>query len=199
MNTKALPAADVFARGNHVTIRHIESADLDQISGFAFTVSITEPLSELASLTRAFDASGFWAITAGAVAIVDSNDGRLLGTAQFYRSAPCIHGYELGYIIHNAADRGRGAASEAVKLFSDYLFETNPDFYRLQLIIEAWNVASWKLAERCGFVREGLLRSAGFGAADPADCFIYCRTRKDWHEARHSPISMGGSLPSVCG
>lgn len=106
---------------------------------------------------------------------------------------PCIHGYELGYIIHDPADRGRGVATEAVRLFSDHLFGAAPGFYRLQLLIETWNVASWKLAERCGFVREGLLRSAGFGSGDPADCFAYARTRKDWHEARHSPVSMGGS------
>jgi RimJ/RimL family protein N-acetyltransferase len=189
------PTPRVLVRGHRITIRRIESADLARIRPFAFTVSITEPLSELDALTRAFDASGFWADDSGAVAIVDSSDGRLLGTAQFYRSAPCIHGYEMGYIIHDAADRGRGAASEAVKLFSDHLFETIPGFYRLQLIIEVWNVASWKLAERCGFVREGLLRSVGFGTGDPSDCFIYARTRKDWHEARHSPISLGG-LPA---
>ena len=53
---------------------------------------------------------------------------------------------------------------------------------------EVWNTASWRLAERRGFVREGLLRSAGFGAADPADCFIYSRTRKDWREALHSKV-----------
>jgi RimJ/RimL family protein N-acetyltransferase len=186
----------VLVRGARVTIRRIESADLAQIRPFAFTVSITRPLSELDALTQAFETAAFWADDSGAVAIVDSSDGRLLGTAQFYRSAPCIHGYEMGYIIHDPADRGRGAATEAVRLFSGYLFETIPGFYRLQLIIEVWNVASWKLAERCGFVREGLLRSAGFGAGDPSDCFIYARTRKDWHEARHSPISLGGS-PSL--
>ena len=83
--------------------------------------------------------------------------------------------------------------AEAVRLFSDHLFGAAPGFYRLQLLIETWTVASWKLAERCGFVREGLLRSAGFGSGDPADCFVYARTRKDWHEERHSPLSMGGS------
>ena len=118
--------------------------------------------------------------------------GRLLGTAQFYRSAPCIHGFELGYIIHDRADRGRGSASLAVRLFSDYLFAEFPDFYRQQLLIEVWNTASWKLAERCGLLREGVLRSAGLGDGDPADCFIYSRTRKDWHEERHTRISMGG-------
>ncbi len=185
--------AGSIASGDQVAIRLIKSADLPQIAGFPFTASITHPMSDLDALTRSFENTGLWAETSGAVAIVDAQSGRLLGTLQFYRSAPCIHGLELGYIIHDAADRGKGMASEAVRLFSDYLFDSLPDFYRLQLIIEAWNVPSWKLAERCGFVREGLLRSAGFGTGDPADCFIYCRTRKDWHEARNSPISMGGA------
>ncbi|HEX3407386.1 MAG TPA: GNAT family protein, partial [Caulobacteraceae bacterium] len=70
-------------------------------------------------------------------------------------------------------------------------FAAMPAFYRQQLIIEVWNTPSWKLAERCGFVREGLLRSSGFGSGDPADCFIYARTRKDWHEERHTKIGIG--------
>ena len=182
-----------IASGDHVAIRRRASRDLPRVANFPFTASITEPLSDLSALTETFERSGLWTDSSGAVAIVDAQNSRLIGTMQFYRSAPCIHGFEMGYIIHEAADRGAGKATEAVRLFSDYLFETLPDFYRLQLIIEAWNVPSWKLAERCGFVREGLLRSAGFGSGDPADCFIYCRTRKDWHEARHSPISMGGA------
>lgn len=183
-----------FARGRAVALRRIERQDLPQISRFAFTVSIREPLTDLATLERAFDTSAFWEGDAGAVAIIDPADGRLLGTSQFYRSAPCIHGYELGYIIHDPADRGRGVASEAVQLFVDHLFGAAPGFYRLQLLIETWNTPSWKLAERCAFVREGLLRSAGFGSGDPADCLVYARTRKDWYEERHSPLSMGGSV-----
>ena len=193
MNT--LPSGDAVAKGDLVRLRHIQARDLEQICPYAFTVSITEPLTELPALVQAFEAQGFWGRNAGAVAIEDRASGRLIGTSQFYRSAPCIHGLELGYIIHDPADRRRGAATEAVRLFSHHLFETRPEFYRLQLVIEAWNVASWKLAERCGFVKEGLLRSAGFGSADPADCFLYARTRKDWHEASHSPVSLGGKAP----
>ena len=40
---------------------------------------------------------------------------------------------------------------------SDAVFAAFPAVWRLQLMIETWNVASWKLAERCAFVREGLL------------------------------------------
>jgi len=103
----SLASAGDMATGNQVAIRLIKSADLAQIARFPFTASITQPLSDLNSLTEAFQSSSLWTDTAGAVAIVDEQDGRLLGTMQFYRSAPCIHGFELGYIIHDPADRRR--------------------------------------------------------------------------------------------
>lgn len=124
-------------------------------------------------------ATGFWLEDAGAVAIVEAAGGRLVGTMQFYRAAPCIHGYELGYIIHDPADRGKGYASEATRLLGDLLFAERPGCFRLQLIIETWNEASWRVAERCGYAREGLLRKAGFSTSDPEDCYLYARVRGD--------------------
>jgi RimJ/RimL family protein N-acetyltransferase len=191
MNNEISSNEDYIGSGETVAIRRIRVADLQQISRFAFTVSITQPLTEPARLSEAFDYSGFWRDDAGAIAVVEVAAGRLVGTCQFYRSAPCIHGFELGYIIHDSADRGRGYASQAVRLFSDHLFAAIPAFFRQQLLIEVWNTASWKTAERCGFIREGLLRSSGLGSGDPADCFIYSRTRKDWHEERHTKIGVG--------
>lgn len=182
-----------LARTDVVAIRRITADDLQQISKFAYTVSITEPLSEDENIRQAFRSSGFWQDDAGAVAIIEATTGRLVGTSQFYRSAPCIHGYELGYIIHDPADRRRGYASQAVRLFSDYLFAQIPTVFRQQLMIEVWNTASWKLAERCGFMREGMLRSSGFGKGDPSDCFLYSRTRKDWHQEIQTSIGLGGA------
>ena len=171
-----------------VAIRRICAQDLNQIGRFAFTVSITEPLTEADRLGQALENTGFWQEEAGAVAIVETASGRLLGTAQFYRSGPCSHGLELGYIIHDPSDRGRGYAAPAVAMFADLLFEQRPGVHRLQLMIEVWNTASWRLAERCGFVREGLVRSSGFGESDPGDSFLYARTRKDWREQRQTKV-----------
>lgn len=170
------------------TLRRIQTDDLARIARFPFTVSIREPLTDGAELRAAFDATGFWTNDAGAVAIVV--DGEMVGTCQFYRAAPCIHGFELGYILHDHGNRGRGLAAPAVRAFSDLLFAERPAIYRQQLMIEAWNTASWKLAERCGFTREGLLRSSGFGAGDPADCLLYARTRKDWHEEANTMMGV---------
>ena len=163
-------------------IRRIAEADLPQIARFAFTVSITEAMTSLDRLREVFARTGLWTDEAGAVAIVEAATGRLVGTAQFYRSGPCIHGLELGYIIHDTADRGRGFATPAVRQFSDLVHAERPAVWRQQLLIETWNTPSWKLAERCGFLREGVLRSCGFGEGDPADCLVYSRTRKDYEQ-----------------
>lgn len=182
------PAARYLAQDETVAIRRIHATDLGQIARFGFTVSITELLTDPARLADGFEADGFWRDEAGALAMVEVASGRLLGTTQFYRSGPCIHGYELGYIIHDPADRGRGYAPRAVAMFADLLFVERPAAHRLQLMIEVWNTPSWKLAERCGFVREGLLRGSGLGEADPGDSFLYARTRRDWREQRQTKV-----------
>ena len=120
---------------------------------------------------RALDQTGFWQPKAGACAIeslVDGEHARLIGTLQFYGAGPGIHGLEIGYILHNEDDRGKGYASEALRLFSDLLFAEHPECHRLQLIIETWNDASARLAEDCGYASEGILRKAGYSSPDRA-------------------------------
>ena len=172
-------SSEVLATGDSVTVRKLIVSDLETVSDYPYSVSITEPASELARLMEIYNDSDMWLEDSGAVAIVETRSQKMVGTLQFYRSAPCIHGLEIGYLVHDPADRGKGYAAEALRLLSDLLFSTRPTFYRQQLIIEVWNTASWKVAERGGFVREGILRSSGFGEGDPADSFIYSRTLKD--------------------
>jgi len=164
--------------GSRVRLCNIRVKDLAACSAHKFTLSITEPLTNLKRLRVIFDRNGFWTQDSGAVAIEALEDKRLLGTLQFYRSGPGIHGYEIGYILHDEADRGKGYASEALRLFSDLLFAEHPECHRLQLIIETWNDASARLAENCGYASEGILRKAGYSSPDePADCFVYSRVR----------------------
>ena len=168
----------ILAEGSRVRLRNIGVRDLKAASAYKFTLSITEPATNLKRLRVLYDRNGFWTEDTGAVAIEAIEDKRLLGTLQFYRAGACIHGYEIGYILHDEDDRGKGYASEAVRLFSDYLFEQRPGCHRLQLIIETWNAASARLAETCGYASEGTLRKAGYSSPDePSDCLIYSRVR----------------------
>ena len=167
----------IVAAGERVALRRIAADDLGEAVKHLYTLSIVEPLTDMTRLCEAFADTGFWTQDAGAVAV--SVEGRLVGTQQFYRAGPGIHGYEIGYILHAEADRGKGYASEALRLFGDLLFAERPACHRLQLIIETWNGASARLAEACGYEREGVLRRAGYSSELPEDCFLYARVRPD--------------------
>jgi RimJ/RimL family protein N-acetyltransferase len=166
----------ILAQGSKVKLRTIGVRDLKAATKHKFTLSITEPMTDPEWARRVLDQTGFWTKTAGACAI--EADDRLIGTLQFYGAGPGVHGLELGYILHDEDDRGKGYASEALRLFSDLLFAEHPECHRLQLIIETWNDASARLAENCGYASEGILRKAGYSSPDqPADCFVYSRVR----------------------
>lgn len=171
----------ILAQGTRVRLRTIGVRDLKAACARKYTLSITEPMTDPAWARRVLDQTGFWKPEAGACAIeslAQDDAARLLGTLQFYRSGPGVHGLEIGYMLHSEDDRGKGYASEALRLFSDLLFVEHPECHRLQLIIETWNDASARLAENCGYASEGVLRKAGYSSPDqPADCFIYSRVR----------------------
>jgi RimJ/RimL family protein N-acetyltransferase len=169
----------ILATGSRVRLRTIGVRDLKAATAHKYTLSITEPMTDPEWARRVLDQTGFWTPDAGAIESLGEGDGgRLIGTLQFYRSGPGIHGYEIGYIVHDEDDRGKGYASEALRLFSDLLFEAHPECHRLQLIIETWNDASARLAENCGYASEGILRKAGYSSPDePGDCFVYSRVR----------------------
>lgn len=82
-------------------------------------------------------------------------EGRICGMI----NAACIrtpHIFQGGYWV-SPHYRGRGLAIAALALVKDYLF-THCHALRLQALAEPDNVASIRVLERNGFVREGLLK-----------------------------------------
>ena len=63
----------------------------------------------------------------------------------------------IGYWLAPGA-RGRGIATRAVRLLTRWAFET-VHLGRLELVTHAENAASQRVAERVGFIREGVLRA----------------------------------------
>ena len=109
-------------------------------------------------------------------AIVDAEDGSFLGIAVAVRIDEEANEAELGYILAPEA-RGRGAATEALRQLTEWGFARG--FQRLELRGDADNVASRRVAERCGFTLEGILRSVYFKEGRRTDMFIYSRLPGD--------------------
>jgi RimJ/RimL family protein N-acetyltransferase len=83
---------------------------------------------------------------------------------------------ELGYVVAPAA-RGRGVATEALRQLTTWAFELG--MVRLELLISVDNEASKKVAERCAYVREGVLRSLYFKQGRREDTEIWSRLATD--------------------
>ncbi len=109
-------------------------------------------------------------------ALLDPDDGTFLGMAVAVHLDDEAGQAELGYIVAREA-RGRGVASAALRLLTEWGFERGLE--RLELRINADNEASMRVAERCGYVREGTLRSLHFKAGTRTDVVVYSRLRTD--------------------
>lgn len=92
-----------------------------------------------------------------ALAIVAAGSGELLGSISVRATSWEHLRGELGYLVFAAA-RGSGAAPRAVRLLSRFAFD-EVGLERLELFTATGNTASQRVAEKAGFVREGVLRS----------------------------------------
>jgi RimJ/RimL family protein N-acetyltransferase len=89
--------------------------------------------------------------------IADARDDRLLGTAGVLRPDWEHRVAEIGYFVVPQA-RGRGAATRAVRMLGRWAV-THLGLARVSCDVDVENVASLRVAQRAGFVREGVLRS----------------------------------------
>jgi RimJ/RimL family protein N-acetyltransferase len=109
-------------------------------------------------------------------AIVDAEDGSFLGIAVAVRLDEQASEAELGYILAPEA-RGRGAATEALRRLTEWGFARG--LQRLELRVDGDNEPSKRVAERCGYTLEGVLRSVHFKEGRRSDLFIYSRLPGD--------------------
>lgn len=92
------------------------------------------------------------------LAIADARDGDPLGAVGMQRF-DWEHGKgDIGYWVAREA-RGRGAATRATRLLARWAFDAL-ELARVELLAAVINERSQRVAERAGFRREGILRSA---------------------------------------
>lgn len=73
--------------------------------------------------------------------------------------------------------QGKGFATEAVKAIIDFCF-TNTELQRIWTDVDVRNTASWKVLEKCGFTREGMIRQ-GKMVNTWCDYYIYGLLKTD--------------------
>lgn len=112
-----------------------------------------------------------------AEAFVIHENGRFLGLAMAPVIDPEGDEVELGYIVA-PAERGRGVATQALRWLTTWAFE-ELGAQRITLIIDVENEPSRKVAQRCGYVREGLMRSTHLKQDRRVDAELWSRLPSD--------------------
>jgi len=88
--------------------------------------------------------------------VFEKAGGELVGGIGLHRPVWETPKLEVGYWVRTRYG-GRGFVTEAVNGLCDYAF-THAGAVRLDLVTDAQNLASRRVAERCGFQLEGVLR-----------------------------------------
>jgi RimJ/RimL family protein N-acetyltransferase len=170
-------------KGKTVNLRTMRSKDLGAYLELMSDIEARGPwyplrLDTEVSLRTRYEKDGFWSDEFGLLLIVEKDTDRILGIVVCFRPVHYYECLELGYFLFRPEDRGKGIMTEAVAVFSKYLFDLKP-FHRLQIQAESGNLASRKVAEKCGFKHEGTMREAFTNRGKPADIEMYSLLRSE--------------------
>lgn len=109
--------------------------------------------------------------------IIDKASGRLVGTIGYMMHSEENASVELGYSLARWV-WGKGYATEALRAVIDYTFETM-DVNRIEAQHEIDNPASGRVMEKCGMIKEGVLRQRLYNKGKFVDVALYSILRGD--------------------
>ena len=128
---------------------------------------------------RDFAENGFWGTDEGMLVIVTPGD-EIVGEIEFFPISHYLVGYELSYLIFGREHGGKGYATEALRLLTEYLF-ARLRINRLQLNIHPDNEASRRVATKVGYALEGRMRGCWFHGGRYHDLEVWSMLRDEFH------------------
>ena len=108
--------------------------------------------------------------------VIHKASKQIIGASGFNdRSHPQVPMYEIGYWF-DTQYTGLGFATEIVSALTKFAFESF-NAVRVQVVMQGDNHASKRVAEKCGFVLEAILKKSRVDclSGQPADDYIFVR------------------------
>lgn len=157
-------------QGSKVALRMFKEDDITEYLEIVNNLTHMSPywpanMQPAAKLKKEFEENSFWKDDYKLLLLTD-HDGNSIRELDTFKTSPNLKGPEVGFRIFKQKDYGKGFMTEALQLFSAYLFQADSTILRLTLLIHSDNSASLKVAEKCGYKREGTLRNAWTDYAD---------------------------------
>jgi len=116
--------------------------------------------------------------------VADRGTDALIGSVSRYWISAETQWAALGIDLYDAQVWGRGLGREALGLWCDYQFRSDPSLPRLDLRTWAGNERMMRLAERLGFTLEARHRDARVVDGVRCDALGYGILRAEWERRR---------------
>jgi aminoglycoside 6'-N-acetyltransferase len=174
-----VPESRIVIRGERVTLRPLRMDELEASWATRKRLHETDPtvmpvMPARETLRERFEHSGV--MRDGAVDLAIAIGGRRIGEIQTYvpPGREIDSGtHEVGIMIDDPADRGKGVGTEATRLMVDWLF-AEQGATRVNMPTVAGNTAMRTVLERLGFAAEETVHELG------QDFLLYSVTRDAW-------------------
>ena len=166
--------------GHRVTVRPFRPDEAERVwelaSGLDRSIMPTPP--DRHRMRRRVERSG--RMVSGEIDLAIEAEGRLVGDIQTHRAPrralrPGV--FELGIVIYAPEDRGHGWGSEAIALFTSWLFE-RAGATRVQAATEAANGAMRRTLQKVGYGERGTLVEFA------RDYLLYAVDAAEWQASR---------------
>lgn len=172
----------IVLEGPNIILRLFTDDDLDEFLKLENTYAemgafAPVDLRSPAAFRKHLRETGGWDDKLGRMLIADKG-GRVVGHIMHIKEPSFQSGYEVGFVVFRREDRGKGYTTEALRIFSAYLFELKP-IPRLQLSTHVDNIAARRVAEKCGYQLEGILRQMFFTRGKYVDYALYSLLRDE--------------------
>jgi RimJ/RimL family protein N-acetyltransferase len=166
-----------------INLRHVTEPDLPllaKVSGdpVARGDFATSKVASPHAIQKRFQENGF-SSDENELFLICNEHGAVIGDVAHFQAKRYSTAREIGWTIYDPEHRNRGYATEAVTALIDYLFKSFP-INRIECSAATQNHASIRLAEKCGLVREGVLRGMVFVAGVYMDDVVLSILRSEW-------------------
>jgi len=110
--------------------------------------------------------------------VIETLDGVPIGNIVLISVDAMHRRAELGIAIGEKGDWGRGYGTDAIRVILRFAFEVL-NLRRVELITDIDNERGIRAYEKCGFVREGVLRAKRMRYGEPLDMLMMSVLRED--------------------
>ena len=111
-------------------------------------------------------------------AVTEKGNNKCIGIMGFYRTQPENYRTELGYMI-SPEHHNKGYVTEAVRTLLDYAFN-QLNFHSIEAVIDPENIASERVLQKNGFVKEAHFVENGFYNGKFMDTVIYSLLKRNF-------------------